>query len=117
MNHDLMNILSNSKTTDQQKVLDYVQGKLSSEEKHEVEKLLIDSDFDRDAAEGLEQVKDKTTLAFIVNNLNKNLRKKLSDRKKNFLKRNKPELTLPIIATIIIITLVIMFYALLKDRF
>lgn len=117
MNHDLMNILSNAKPSDQQKMLDYVQNKLSSDEKHEVEKLLIDSDFDSDAAEGLEQVKDKTTLPFIVNNLNKNLSKKLSNRKKSFLKRNNPELTLPIIATVIIIALVVMFYVLLKGRF
>lgn len=117
MNQDLMNILSHAKETDQQKMLDYVQNKLSPEEKHEVEKLLIDSDFESDAAEGLEQVKDKDNLALVVKDLNKSLTRKLANRRKNFLKRNKPSLMLPVTATIIIIALVIMFYLLLRDRF
>lgn len=117
MNQDLMNILSHAKETDQQKMLNYVQNKLSPEEKHEVEKLLIDSDFESDAAEGLEQVKDKDNLALVVKDLNKSLTRKLANRRKNFLKRNKPSLMLPVTATIIIIALVIMFYLLLRDRF
>ncbi|MCO5237590.1 MAG: hypothetical protein M9933_15120 [Chitinophagaceae bacterium] len=112
-----MNILSHAKETDQQKMLNYVQNKLSPEEKHEVEKLLIDSDFESDAAEGLEQVKDKDNLALVVKDLNKSLTRKLANRRKNFLKRNKPSLMLPVTATIIIIALVIMFYLLLRDRF
>ncbi len=116
MNNDLFNILSHSKEIDQQKLLDYLEDKLSPEEKHEIEKLLVDSDFDSDAAEGLEQVQDKRKLPVVVNELNKRLVKKLSERRKKLLKKKSPELITPVAATIIILLLVLMFYVLLKGR-
>ena len=116
MNNDLLNILSHSKETDQQKLLDYLENKLSPEEKHEVEKLLVDSDFDSDAAEGLQQLPDKSHLPEVVNELNKILVKKLSKRRKKLLKKKSPELTIPVVATIIILLLVLMFYLLLKGK-
>ncbi|HRP56075.1 hypothetical protein [Agriterribacter sp.] len=116
MNNDLLNILSHSKETDQQKLLDYLEGKLSPEEKHEIEKLLIDSDFDSDAAEGLQQVQDKSNIPAVVNELNKMLVKKLSKRRKKLLKKKSPELTIPVVATIIILLLIFMFYVLLRGR-
>src|SRR5690606_11456575 len=97
MNNDLLNILSRSKEIDQQKLLDYLEDKLSPEEKHEIEKLLVDSDFDSDAAEGLEQVQDKSTLPAVVSELNKRLVKKLSERRKKLLKKKSPELIIPVV--------------------
>lgn len=116
MNNDLLNILSHSKEIDQQKLLDYLEDKLSPEEKHEIEKILVDSDFDSDAAEGLEQVQDKSNLPVVVNELNKMLVKKLSKRRKKLLSKKQPELITPVAATIIILLLVLMFYLLLKGR-
>ena len=116
MNNDLLNILSRSKEIDQQKLLDYLADKLSPEEKHEIEKLLVDSDFDSDAAEGLEQVQDKSNLPVVVNELNKMLVKKLSKRRKKMLKKKQPELITPVAVTVIILLLVLMFYLLLKER-
>ncbi len=41
MNQDLLNILANSnKDIDNQKLMDYLNGKLSDDEKHELEKVL-----------------------------------------------------------------------------
>ncbi|HRN57526.1 MAG TPA: hypothetical protein PLL71_13790 [Agriterribacter sp.] len=116
MNNDLLNILSHSKETDPKKLLDYLENKLSPEERHEIEKLLIDSDFERDATEGLEQVTHKDNLPIVVNELNKKLIKKLSERRKKLLKKKPPELTIPLVATTIIILLVLMFYMLLRGR-
>src|SRR5665647_843583 len=60
MSDDLLNILSNSnKDIDNQKLMDYLSDKLSAEEKHEVEKTLVDSELMNDAVEGLEKFKDK----------------------------------------------------------
>jgi anti-sigma factor RsiW len=54
MSDDLLNILSNSnKDIDNQKLMDYLSDKLSAEEKHEVEKTLVDSELMNDAVEGL----------------------------------------------------------------
>lgn len=116
MNHDLLNILSHPEGADQQKLLDYLQNRLSAEERHEIEKLLIDSDFDSEAAEGLEQVKDKSRLPVIMDELNKSLVSKLSRRRKKLLKKKPPELMIPVVTTIIILLLVLMFYILLRGR-
>ncbi|MBI2729626.1 MAG: hypothetical protein HYX40_02545, partial [Sphingobacteriales bacterium] len=64
MNKDLLNILSNSnKDIDNQKLMDYVAGKLSAEEAHEMEKLLLESDFSEEAAEGLSMMDDKNRIS------------------------------------------------------
>ncbi|MCC6287205.1 MAG: hypothetical protein IT249_04915 [Chitinophagaceae bacterium] len=115
MNSDLFNILSQSKNIDQQKLLDYLQGKLSPEETHEIEKLLIDDDFESDATEGLLEVKDKQQLPVVMNELNKQLVLKLSKRrKKTLLKKPLPNILIPAITTIIILLLIMMFYLLLR---
>jgi hypothetical protein len=67
MTDDLLNILSNSnKDIDNQKLMDYVSGKLSAEEKHEFEKTLVDSEILNDAVEGLEGFKNKEQLNLFV---------------------------------------------------
>ena len=63
MNNDLLNILSNSnKDIDNQKLMDYLSGKLSAEKTHEIEKQMTDSDFVNDAVEGLQEIKNKTNI-------------------------------------------------------
>jgi hypothetical protein len=93
MNEDLFNILTNSnKDIDSQKLLDYLQGKLSQEEKHEVEKTMADSEFMADALEGLEKIPDEKKLQRYVEQLNKglhhHLEKKKLRRKQRKLKEN-----------------------------
>lgn len=116
MNNELLNILSQVKDADQRKLLDYLENKLSPEERHEVERLLIDSDFESDAAEGLEQVIEKHDLPVVINQLNKRLIKKLHGRRKKLLKKKPPELMIPVVTTIIILLLVLMFYILLREH-
>ena len=114
MNNELFNILSKAKEIDQQKLLDYMQDKLSPEERYEIEKLLIDADFESDAAEGLSRIEDKKKLPVVINELNRQLIKKLSKRRKPSRKGPIPNLMIPVITTIIILFLVMMFYLLLK---
>ena len=60
MDEDLLNILSNSnKDIDNQKLMDYLSGKLSEGEKHEIEKEMMDSEMMNDVLEGLEKFKNK----------------------------------------------------------
>ncbi|MGZ5255901.1 MAG: hypothetical protein ACXWCT_15940, partial [Flavitalea sp.] len=57
---DLLNILSNSnKDIDNQKLMDYLSGKLSSQEANEVEQWLNENEFGEDALEGLQKVRSK----------------------------------------------------------
>jgi ATP-dependent Zn protease len=107
MTDDLLNILSNSnKDIDNQKLMDYVSGKLSAEEKYEFEKTLIDSEIMNDAVEGLEEFKNKEQLNLFVEQLNTNLKKQLDKRKTKKEKRklkDTPWLTFTIVLVIIII--------------
>jgi len=78
MNKDLLNILSNSnKDIDNQQLMDYLAGKLSEEERHAVEMQLAENDFASDAVEGLDHVKNKRDINVVVDQLNRDLHKKL----------------------------------------
>ena len=92
MSNDLLNILTNSnKDIDNQKLMDYVSGKLSGKEKHEIEKLIIDSEFLNDAVEGLGNIQDKQKLQEYIEQLNKGLRNHLEKKKMRREKRRIKE--------------------------
>ena len=78
MSNDLLNILSNSnKDIDNQKLMDYISGKLSQQEQHELEKEMADNELMNDAVEGLKSIKDQQSIQSYVEQLNKNLKGKL----------------------------------------
>jgi anti-sigma factor RsiW len=114
MREDLLKILSNSnKDIDNQKLMDYISGRLSAEEKHEVEKWMIDNPFFNEAVEGLQNVKGTENVSATVEQLNKQLRKYLKQKK---IKRQKNILPLNVwtyIAVIFIIVLAVIVYMVL----
>lgn len=76
MSDQLKDILSKLNTDiDQETLLLYLQGKLSPEKQHDVELKMLDNDFNADALQGLEEIKDKKNLSFVLNELNKELKK------------------------------------------
>jgi len=82
MNNDLLNILSNSnKDIDNQKLMDYLSGKLSDQEKHEVEMWMVDNEFENEALEGLQQMAGNKKLDGYVDQLNKELHQYISKKK------------------------------------
>ena len=107
MDDKLFDILSNSnKDIDNQKLMDYLSGKLSAEEKHDFEKEMADSNFVNDAVEGLEEVKNKKELANFVDHLNNDLQKQLEKKKKRKQKlalKDQPWLYLAIILLLLLI--------------
>src|SRR4029077_17750899 len=83
MPENYKDILSNLSTdVDQETLLLYLQGKLSEEKKHEIEKQLMQNEFDDDAMEGLQQIKDKQQIQYMVEMLNRDLKKKTEKKKK-----------------------------------
>ena len=83
MPENLKDILSHLSTTvDQETLLLYLQNKLTEEKKHEVEKKLLESEFEEDAIEGLQQFRDKEQLSYMVEMLNRDLKKKLEKKRK-----------------------------------
>lgn len=80
--NDLLNILSNSnKDIDNQKLMDYLSGKISAEDKHEVEKWMAENDFVNDAIEGLDHMKQKRDLNLYVEQLNRELNTYIKQKK------------------------------------
>ena len=84
MNPDLLNILSHSnKDIDNQKLMDYLSGKLSEKEKQEVEQMVSDSSFMHDAMEGLEKISAKKDLKSYVDQLNKELHEQIKKKSRH----------------------------------
>jgi hypothetical protein len=117
MQENLKDILSNLSTNvDQETLLLYLQGKLSPEKQHEVEKQITDSEFESDAFEGLQKIKDQQRLQSIVNQLNYDLKQKTARKKayKDKLRlKEEPWLMLSII--IILLLIIISFIVIYKQ--
>ena len=107
-------ILKNAGSVDQKKLMDYLEGRLSDAEKHEVESILNDSAFLDDALEGLGQMKDKQKIATIITELDSQLKQKINSRKR---KRRLSSMNFPawlIISTVAIIILIVLAYIIYK---
>ena len=107
----LKDILSNLSTeVDQETLLKYLEGRLSDEQKHDVEKKMLASDFSDDAMEGLQEIKNKREILSVVEQLNRDLHKKLEKKKKQrekFRFKDQPWLY---IAIVIILLLIVLSY-------
>lgn len=115
MRENLKNILSHlTPDIDQETLLLYLQGKLSDEQKHEVEKKLADNDFDSDAMDGLEEFKDKQQIAYTVEMLNRDLKKRVEKKKQRRAKMALKDQSWLYIAVFIVILLVIICYIIIR---
>jgi hypothetical protein len=115
MNKDLLNILTNSnKDIDNQRLMDYLAGKLTEQENNEIEQLLAENEFMNDAAEGLAAVKNKPQLNSLVEQLNADLRKKLDHKKQRKEKRRLKEYPVVYIAIIVVLLLIILAWWVLQ---
>ncbi len=116
MKENLKDILSNlNSEVDQQTLLNYLQGKLSAEQQHEVEKNLLDEEFETEALEGLQNFKDKRNISSLVEQLNLDLKKNTSKKKRWREKREiklEPWLLLAII--LILVLAIIAFFIIYK---
>ena len=108
MNIDLLKILSDSnKDIDNQKLMDYLSGQLSAQEVHEVEKSMATSEFVNDAVEGLLEVKNNNDISTLVEQLNKDLGKKLQQKKSFKEKRKLKEYPWIYLSLVLVLLLVI----------
>ena len=83
MSNDLKNILSNlNNDIEQEKLLEYLNRKLSTEEQHELESQLNDDPFMSDAMDGLSEMQGSEKISLMVYQINKNLKSQLAKRKR-----------------------------------
>jgi len=115
MNNDLLNILSNSnKDIDNQQLMDYLSGKLSDAEKHEIEKMMADSAFMNDAVEGLQHITDQKDMQLYVDQLNSSLQKNLKKKRKRRLERQLREGPWGYFAILLILILCIVAFLVIR---
>ncbi|QEC42747.1 hypothetical protein [Pseudobacter ginsenosidimutans] len=118
MNRDLLNILSNSnKDIDNQKLMDYLAGKLSEQDKHEVEAWMLDNDFENEAIEGLLQVNGKKKIDNYVDQLNKDLNQYIQKKKNLREKRKIQEAPWVYISIVLILLLAVIAYIVIKKLY
>ena len=111
MHENLRDILSHLTTDiDQETLLLYLQDRLPAEKKHEVEKTLAESEFTSDALEGLQQVKDKKQIAYMVEALNRDLKKKVEKKKQRRERLKLKDQSWLYLAILIFILLIILSY-------
>lgn len=116
MSNELLNILSNSnKDIDNQKLMDYISGKLSRKDKHEVEQWMIDNNFESEALEGLEIVKNKKDLEKYVDGLNKELNQYLKEKKQRRDRKKIKQIPWAYLAIILVIVLVIISFFVIQQ--
>ena len=115
MSEDLKDILSNlNKDIEQEKLLDYLNKKLSAPEAHEVEKQMADDEFMNDAIEGLEKFNNKQDVSLFVDQLNRDLKKQLDKKRMRKEKRKLKDQPWIYFAITILLVLLIVCYVLVK---
>lgn len=117
MKDNLKDILSNlNPEVDQEKLLQYLQGKLSAQDQHQLEEQMMGDDFDSDALEGLQEFQNKKDLSALVDQLNADLKKR-TEKKKRFKQKLKLNLdSNVVIAIVIILLLIILSYLVLHKK-
>ena len=116
MSENLKDILSHlSSEIDQETLLLYLQNKLTAEKKHEVEKKLLENEFAEDAVEGLQAIKDKQDINYMVELLNRDLKKKLAKKRQRREKMRIKDQSWLYISLIILILLIVIAYIVIRE--
>jgi anti-sigma factor RsiW len=111
MHRDLTDILSsNDQHVSEEQLMDYLNGKLTDAERHELEKMMAADAMQDDALEGLELVENKKQLARHHADINMGLHEKLKEKKQTRKRRNLPQQQLFIIITAAVIALALLVW-------
>lgn len=104
MNNDLNKIFEESQCPGSEKLQDYLDGKLSGREKHQVEKHLTDCEMCSDELEGLKLLKNRKDLDKIVGNIKS---RSLTDQVRKVTFINKYKIYLAAAAVVILAAIII----------
>ena len=106
-----MPILPNQQSPSENELIQYLKENLSPEEMHEIEMQMADSAFVNDAIEGLQAFQDKENIAKITQEINIELIKKTSKKKKRMgLKSYQQQDWIQLIAIIIILICLLSYF-------
>jgi anti-sigma factor RsiW len=99
---------------DNQKLIDYLNGKLTAEEQHEVEKWMMENPFDAEALEGLQQGGSGKNVQATVDQLNRQLHQYLEQKKQRRKRKPDPTSYWTYIAILFILILAILAYLIIR---
>jgi hypothetical protein len=115
VSENFKDILSHlSSEIDQETLLLYLQDKLSAEKRHEVEKKLLENEFAEDAVDGLKKINDKQHISYMVEMLNRDLKKKLAKRQQQRERMRIKDQPWLYISIIIIVLLIVIAYIVIR---
>lgn len=97
-------------------LMNYLDGKLSDQESHELEAIMADSPFVNDAVEGLQSFDQKEKLQHLVEQLNKDLQQKVADKKQRKAKRAIKNVSWVLLAVVFVIFLCLIGYIVIHLR-
>lgn len=97
-------------------LMNYLDGKLSDQESHELESIMADSPFVNDAVEGLQAFDQKEKLQHLVEQLNKDLQQKVADKKQRKAKREIKNVSWVLMAVVFVIFLCLIGYIVIHLR-
>ena len=110
MNNNIEDILSDDKSDNQKRLIE-LNDVLKSEEIIPED---TDDDFEKDAAEGLQQIK-KNNIPILVNELNQNLKSQLKNKKRA--KKQIPDQSAVLITIITLFLIIVVAFVIIKKYY
>jgi hypothetical protein len=110
---DLNNIWNADDELNEDELMNYVKGKSTGEDAHAVERKMADSSFINDGVEGLQQFSSAEKINAYVQQVNENLHRNLSDKKRKN-KRKIIGLSWELVAVIAVILLCLLGYVIIE---
>lgn len=107
---DIKNILQQDDALNDEQLMQYLQGTLSDDDLHAIEKQMADSDFMNDAVEGLQNFKSNKNIEQYVDQLNQQLQKQTATKKKRKEKRKLKSQDWVAVSVIIVLLLCMIGY-------
>ncbi len=115
MSNELKDILSNlNKDIEQEKLLEYLNRRLSEEEQHLLEKQMNDDAFVSDAMDGLEQIINTEKVHLAVAQLNAGLKQQIENTKKKRRKTSVIKESWIYYAVILLLLLAVIGYVVIR---
>lgn len=115
MPNELKDILANlNKDIEQEKLLEYINRQLSSEEQHAIERQLNDDEFISDAHDGLQHLEQNNRVSLLVHQLNEGLRKELAKKKNKRKQKTIPQQPWVYFTVILLLILAVVAYIIIK---
>jgi len=107
--------LHSDEELNEEQLMKYLEGKLSAEEMHAVEKQMADSAFVNDAVEGLQSFTNAVNIETYVDQLNRQLHKQTAEKKRRKEKRKLKQQDWIIMSVVIVMLLCLLAYFVVNE--